>query len=131
MLQEPPLCTTSDRAVLIGRSVQNRLFWHVDDAWRHPLLHEMSKFMPPNTYVAAGIVTYRSGNAAVLEGDCRATVVVYAQRGLPAMRRPLDGGFAAAAGTEQLYCGCLRRLADGLGEGGGRENHQLIHRIWA
>ncbi len=24
--------------------------------------------MPPNTYVAAGIVTYRSGNAAVLEG---------------------------------------------------------------
>ena len=32
-------------------------------------------------------------------------------------------------GAEQLYCGCLRRLADGLGEGGGRENHQLIHRI--
>jgi hypothetical protein len=43
------------------------------------------------------------------DGDCRVTVVVYAQRGLPAMRRPLDGGFAAAAGTEQLYCGCLRR----------------------
>jgi hypothetical protein len=33
------------------------------------------------------------------------------------MRRALDGGLAAGGGTEQLNCGCLRRLADGLGGG--------------
>ena len=33
----------------------------------------------------------------------------------------LDGGLAAAGGTEQLYCGCLRRLADGLGGWGPGE----------
>ncbi len=71
------------------------------------------------------------GEQKYVDGDCRATVVVYAHRDLPAMRRPLDGGFAAAAGTEQLYCGCLRRLADGLGKVGGREKRQLVHRIWA